>query len=411
MTESSIPAATRTEALHRLQAFVPHAGRTYAATRNYDRPDQGHPNVSRLSPYLRHRILTEAEVLEAVLGRHSATAAEKFVQEVYWRTYWKGWLEMRPGVWADYRRDLDGALARMDDETADALARAQAGETGIAAFDAWSRELVTTGYLSNHARMWTASIWIFTLRLPWEVGADWFLRHLLDGDPASNTLSWRWVAGLQTRGKVYVARASNIARYTDGRFDPKGILNEAPEPLAGPAPPNRRAAPEGDRPASGARTGLLLTEEDLSPRFILDMLDAPPVTHASLVSAERRSPRPVSEAVVQFTRDAIADARGRWAERMGEAGPEATEAGALVHWAVTAGLDQVVTAYAPVGPAASTLRELERGLAEEGIGLVRVLRDEDRAAWPFATHGFFRFKERIPELLTAHVGSGDRSQL
>jgi deoxyribodipyrimidine photo-lyase len=65
------------------------------------------------------------------------------------------------------------------------------------------QELVETGYLHNHARMWFASIWIFTLRLPWELGADFFLRHLLDGDAASNTLSWRWVAGLHTKGKHY----------------------------------------------------------------------------------------------------------------------------------------------------------------------------------------------------------------
>jgi deoxyribodipyrimidine photo-lyase len=108
------------------------------------------------------------------------------VQEVYWRTYWKGWLEMRPGVWADYRRDLD---ARWRGWTAIMPGR-WAGRVGrpgsrLRRLGAGARD---TGYLSNHARMWTASIWIFTLRLPWEVGADWFLRHLLDGDPASNTL-------------------------------------------------------------------------------------------------------------------------------------------------------------------------------------------------------------------------------
>ncbi len=409
MSTTLVTSPSRTEALSGLQAFLPHAGRTYASTRNYDRPDQGHLNVSRLSPYLRHRIITEAEVLQAILGRHSASSAEKFIQEVYWRTYWKGWLEMRPGVWSDYRRNLDRALSRMDGDATKAVARAEAGETGIDAFDAWARELVTTGYLSNHARMWTASIWIFTLRLPWEIGADWFLRHLLDGDPASNTLSWRWVAGLQTRGKAYVARASNIARYTDGRFDPKGILNEAPEPLNGPAPPNRRPVPCGDEPQPGLRTGLLLTEEDLSPHFVLQRLDHPPVSNATLVSAHRRSPRAVSDAVTRFTKDAVADARARWADRIGAAGPDASKPEVIREWAVHNGLDQVVTAYAPVGPAASALRELEQLLVPTGINLIRVLRDEDRGAWPFATHGFFRFKEHIPELLEGIVPPGTRS--
>ncbi len=74
-----------------------------------------------------------------------------------------------------------------------AYERAVEGRTGIDGFDDWARQLVETGWLHNHTRMWFASIWIFTLRLPWALGAAFFLRHLLDGDPASNTLSWRWV--------------------------------------------------------------------------------------------------------------------------------------------------------------------------------------------------------------------------
>ena len=63
--------------------------------------------------------------------------------------------------------------------------------------------------------MWFASIWIHTLELQWELGADFFLKHLLDGDPASNTLSWRWVAGIHTKGKNYIARKSNIEKYSN----------------------------------------------------------------------------------------------------------------------------------------------------------------------------------------------------
>ncbi|MBF9061264.1 DNA photolyase, partial [Rhodobacterales bacterium HKCCSP123] len=239
------PLATRTEALARLSRFLPRAGRDYAARRNYDLPGAGHPHVSQLSPYLRHRLLTEEEVLSAVLARFSLGTAEKFVQEVCWRTYWKGWLEMRPAVWAAYRRELAELLEGADATLTNRLAAAEGGETGIDCFDAWARELLTTGYLHNHARMWFASIWIFTLGLPWQAGADLFLRRLLDGDPASNTLGWRWVAGLQTRGKHYLARPDNIARYTEGRFAPAGLVSDA-APLEGPAPPQRRAAPAGD---------------------------------------------------------------------------------------------------------------------------------------------------------------------
>jgi len=82
---------TQAAAQARIAEFTPKMGRSYASMRNYDRP--GHDDVSRLSPYLRHRMVTEDEVLRACLSAHSPLAAQKFIQEVYWRTYWKGWLE------------------------------------------------------------------------------------------------------------------------------------------------------------------------------------------------------------------------------------------------------------------------------------------------------------------------------
>ncbi|MEO1641156.1 MAG: FAD-binding domain-containing protein, partial [Pseudomonadota bacterium] len=166
---------TYTAALTRLQTFVPNAGRTYAARRNYD----DSAGVSTLSPYIRHRFLTEEEVLRATLARHSPSAAEKFIQEVYWRTYWKGWLEMRPSVWTAYKADLNAAWNRVQTESGlrSEWEAACSGETGIDCFDHWANQLTDTGYLHNHARMWFASIWIFTLRLPWALGADFFMRH------------------------------------------------------------------------------------------------------------------------------------------------------------------------------------------------------------------------------------------
>ena len=390
---------TRAAGLERLAAFLPKAGRAYASDRNYDRPEAGHRGVSGLSPYLRHRLLTEREVVQTVLNRHSAQASEKFVQEVFWRLYWKGWLERRPSIWANYRECAARARDAMDGDLAARVAAAEAGRTGIDCFDAWARELTDSGYLHNHARMWAASIWIFTLRLPWELGADWFLRHLLDGDPASNTLGWRWVAGLQTRGKNYVAGASNIARYTEGRFNPAGTLDEAPLPLEGPAPPPVGAVPLGERPDPALRTGILLTEEDVQPGFLFADGPGEVVGHATLRSTDGRSDLPVADAVTRFSAGAIEDARSRWEGRMGARGPDTVEPGDIAEWAVASGLEQVVTAYAPVGPAATTLTHLEAELARNGIALVRVLRAEDAAAWQHATHGFFRFKSRIADLI------------
>lgn len=388
---------TRTDALDRLKDFVPRAGRAYAARRNFDLGPQGHPHVSALSPWLRHRALTEEEVLGAVLARHSARAAEKFVQEVFWRTYWKGWLELRPAVWADYRRGLGHALNRVQTEAGlrRAWEDACGGATGIDALDHWARELVQTGYLHNHARMWFASIWVFTLRLPWELGADFFLRHLLDGDPASNTLSWRWVAGLQTRGKHYLARPDNIARYTEGRFRPEG-LDTAAGPLDGPTPPPRQAPPDRAPLPRAAATGLVLTEEDLSPGWIFAEGLAPRST-AVLLSPAGRSPLSVAPAVTGFTAALAEDALARHADRLGALGPVTDDPDTIARWARQEGLSQIVTPYAPVGPAAEALDRL----SQHGIALHRALRPFDARAWPHATHGFFRFKEKIPDLIAA----------
>lgn len=382
---------TRATGLDRLSAFLPRAGADYARLRNLDLP--GHPHVSALSPWLRHRLLTEAEVIEATLRAHPHGAG-KFLAEVWWRTYWKGWLELRPGIWADYRKGLTAALNRLAVEPGLA-ARAEAamlGDTGIDGFDTWARELVATGYLHNHARMWFASIWIFTLRLPWELGADFFLRHLIDGDPASNTLSWRWVAGLHTAGKTYLATAENIALNSRDRFRPVGLATEAP-PLPMPPLPAPSAAPEGDRPDLTAPSLLLVTEEDLSPEFIFDH-GLRPRAIAVLTDVAGRSTRAVADPVHRFTEGAIADSLTRLqAADAPIFGPD--DLSALLDLADSEGASQIVTPYAPVGPISRCLATLARLAGPRGLTVARILRDHDRQAWPHATHGFFRFRAAV----------------
>ncbi len=184
--------ATRAAGLARLAAFAPHAGGDYADGRNTDPgPDAGR-TTSVISPYLRRRLVLEQEAVGVAEGVHGP-AAGKYVQEVFWRTYFKGYLESRPFLWTGYQRLAAEGHARMrtDEDLRRAYEQATTGHTGIDCLDDWARELVAENWLHNHTRMWFASIWIFTLRLPWALGADFFMRHLLDGDPASNTLSWR----------------------------------------------------------------------------------------------------------------------------------------------------------------------------------------------------------------------------
>ncbi len=414
--EGTWAAADRAGGLARLESFKHRMGRRYEAERNFDLGPGRHDSVSTLSPWIRRRLLTEVEVVEAAIAAHGPEAAQKFIEEVFWRGYFKGWLERRPQVWARYRDGLVADLYALDGDPAEraAVARAEAGETGIACFDAWARELVETGYLHNHARMWFASIWIFTLRLPWRLGADLFLRHLLDGDPASNTLGWRWVAGLHTRGKAYRARADNIATFTGGRFTPRedefdagegGLEATEPEGLPPLLPLRVVAAPRADLP-----TALLITEEDCRlEEFPVSTLDVRAA--ASVSASDLRSPRPVAAAVAQFEADALADAMARIApalscigsasaiERLvaGRAGAERPET--LARWATAHGVRQIATPYVPIGPLRDWLDAAAPALAAEGIVLAEWRRSWDEAVWPHATAGFFKVKQRIPDIL------------
>ena len=185
------------QAKDKLNDFIKNDILTYAKNRNYDYGPKNRSNVSHLSKYITHRVINEYDVINLALSEYSLTKIEKYVQEVFWRVYWKGWLEHRPQVWSDYYEYSN------NNSNSEGYKKAVEGTTGIVCFDNWVEELVNENYLHNHTRMWFASIWIFTLNLPWQLGANFFMRHLLDGDSASNTLSWRWVAGLQTIGKHY----------------------------------------------------------------------------------------------------------------------------------------------------------------------------------------------------------------
>ena len=393
--------ATRAEGLRRLASFRPRMGR-YAAVRNEDRGPGDRSNVSMLSPWLRRRLVTEREAIEAALESYAPSTVDKFVSEVLWRSYFKGWLEQRPEVWTDWRDGLarDRRAAAGNRGLAEALAAAEAGRTGIAPFDAWARELVDTGYLHNHARMWFASIWIFTLRLPWRMGAAFFLRHLLDGDPASNTCSWRWVAGLHTPGKNYVARASNITKYTGGRFGAVHGLAASPAPLdEGPLPP-RRPLREAPPPRFERPTALLILEDDLSLETELPVAKA--VSVATLPLSAFRCPDPAAGPGA-FEAAALADAAAR-AEAAGAPPAVALppDPEALVGWARAAGAERIVTGFLPVGWARDWIdRRARPALAEAGIALEEHRRDWDAALWPHAGGGFFKLRQAAPGALRA----------
>jgi len=222
-------AASRAKAIDQLNNFIEQNLTDYSKLRNFDFGPDNRSNISCLSPYITHGIINELEVIDKSLKKFSFAKNEKFIQEVLWRVYWKGWLELRPNVWSDYLIEL----SKVKDEFKNKQNYLDAieGKTNVDCFNQWVIELKENNYLHNHTRMWFASIWIFTLELPWQLGAEFFMQYLYDGDAASNTLGWRWVAGVQTQGKHYLASEWNINKFTNNRF--KNIkLNENAKPIS-----------------------------------------------------------------------------------------------------------------------------------------------------------------------------------
>jgi hypothetical protein len=401
----------RQAGLDRLTAFLPQAGRAYADTRNHDTgPGRGgaRTNVSQLSPWLHAGLLSEAEVVAAVLGRHSPSAAEKFIAELFWRVYFKGYLEQRPTIWRSYCIGRDAALTALDNNAGLHTAYAQAveGRTGIAAFDHWARELVTTGYLHNHARMWFASIWIFTLRLDWHLGADFFLRHLVDGDAASNTLSWRWVGGLHTHGKTYLARADNIARYTEGHPDgplvAEGLAQEA-LPLEEAREHRRRTLDLPTDPLPGEPYALILHDEAAS--HVPLALPIPPALIIGATRPAARSPGEVGNHARAFVQDAVRGGMAQAASAFGCAAREWGGEDGLAAILTEAGIARVALPYLPTGWTRDALMPDLAPLIEQGCATV-LLGDLPHATWPHAKAGFFGVSKQIDAVLR-EIGIGE----
>ena len=296
---------TRAAGLERLSNFTSTGLKLYTDGRNYDYGPEDRSNISALSPWVRRRLISEQEIIEKLFKTNSHGAADKYIQQVIWRTYFKGWLEQHPTVWNAYNEGVTSGLNEVssDQSRARVYEKAITGQTGIDCFDSWATELMEHAYLHNHARLWFASIWIFTLKLPWELGANFFMKYLLDGDPASNTLSWRWVSGLHTKGKNYLATSSNIDKFTLGRFRIEAHLNEVANPLTELTEHPIQSLPRLENLPSDDFL-LLVTEEDCNS---VDLTGQFPVAALGLILPEKSEVFERSDAVFNFSHGAVTD--------------------------------------------------------------------------------------------------------
>ena len=391
--------SSRTATLGQLGDFVSIAA-LYGRDRNQVKPS--HPAVSRLSPAICHRVVSEQEVVAAVLRIHPLERVEKFIQEVYWRRYWKSWLALRPEVWSDY-------LTTLADTTVDsAVLRVEESQSGNAVIDYFANELVTTGYLHNHARMWFAAWWVHEARLPWQLGAAFFYRHLLDGDPASNTLSWRWVAGLQTPGKTYLARRSNLEKYLAPEL--LALLTNGLAAFENPqalqlnsvfTPPKTAADLPVEDLSCLDRTGLWIHEEDLS-------VEKSPLGqqsfHSVIVTGDAdtweryRFPASKRQWITDALRDAATRAEQHW-KSPAILETQAPHSDEILRWAKRENLQQVAVMYPEVGPLNDSLAALRVTLAQAGVRLIPITRPEDLNIRHLATRGFFPFWEHLKKTL------------
>ena len=367
---------TREEALQDLENYINKEIVNYSSQRNFDFGPANRKNVSCLSPYISHRLITEYDVVKKVLSKFPYQKVEKYIQEIFWRVYWKGWLELRPQVWTDFIEDLKSIEEDRNYQTA------VSGKTEILCFNDWVNELKENNYLHNHTRMWFASIWIFTLNLPWQKGAEFFMKYLYDGDAASNTLSWRWVAGLQTKGKHYVAQGWNIAKFTNNKY--KDIsLNQDATPLVDKRE-YKLSSPEINKEDLDSKT-LIFFDSELNIET-LNLKDYQNI-YCVFLSNEKRKIK-FDEKVINFKKKIIEDQTNRFSN--------IKIIDEIEFDKLTNEIKDLDVIYPSVGEHLSFLKNIKK---KKNLNYNFIVREGDEFCWQFSNKGYFNFKSNIPKII------------
>ena len=375
---------SRASAIENLNNFIENGLENYSKLRNFDYGPENRSNTSCLSPYISHGIINETEIIQKSLEKYSFSKNEKFIQEVLWRTYWKGWLELRPNVWLDFLNDLKKEREIFKDDKI--YKNAIEGNTNIECFNYWVKELKENNYLHNHTRMWFASIWIFTLNLPWQLGAEFFMHHLYDGDAASNTLGWRWVAGIQTQGKHYLATEWNIKKFTNNRFS-KIELNENAAPKISEKKYSIINNNFENSEVMENKT-LLVFENNLS--FEITDFKNKKFKQILLISSKNENREiKLSDNVVKFKSQLFNDQKNRLSEKSINC--------EIVDLEEIKKMDDVYALYPAVG---ENLDYIKLNNLDNIKFLYRKL---DQFSWQYCNKGFFNFKNYIPKIIQKFI--------
>ena len=372
--------ASRAKALDKLNNFVENNLSEYSKLRNFDYGPDNRSNISCLSPYITHGIINEKEVIKKSLDKFSFAKNEKFIQEVLWRTYWKGWLELRPSVWTDFLIELK--KIKEDFQNNQTYKNAIEGKTNVECFNYWVNELKENNYLHNHTRMWFASIWIFTLNLPWQLGAEFFMQHLYDGDAASNTLGWRWVAGVQTQGKHYLASEWNIKKFTNNRFSNIKLNENAPPKIS----EKKYSILKQDftNPENIDQNNLIIFENNLC--FETSDFQNNKFKKFYIISNknENRSIK-LSEKVLKFKSSLIQDQEQRFKNQSIDC--------EVIDISEIKKIEKAVGLYPTVGENLDYLNS-------NTFKINFLYRELDQNSWQYCNKGFFNFKNYIPKIIS-----------
>ena len=371
---------SRASAIEKLDNFIEKNLSDYSKQRNFDYGPDKRSNVSCLSPYITHGIISELEVIDKSLKKYSFAKNEKFIQEVLWRTYWKGWLELRPNVWTDYLVELK--KIKEDFKNNQNYKNAIEGKTNVECFNYWINELKENNYLHNHTRMWFASIWIFTLDLPWQLGAEFFMQHLFDGDAASNTLGWRWVAGVQTQGKHYLATEWNIKKFTNNRFQNIKLNENAPPKVSEKTYSVLKQ--DFNNPHNIENKSLLIFENNLS--FEVSDFKNNNFKEIYIISNknENRSIK-LSEQLVKFKSLLIEDQIHRLKDKSIDC--------KFVDISEIRNIDNCYGLYPTVGENLDYINS-------NNLKIDFLYRKLDQYSWQYCNKGFFNFKNYIPKIIS-----------
>jgi hypothetical protein len=372
--------ASRAKAVEKLDNFIENNLSEYSKLRNFDFGPDNRSNISCLSPYITHGIINELEVIDKSLKKFSFSKNEKFIQEVLWRVYWKGWLELRPNVWSDYLIELNNLRDQF--KSNQNYQKAIEGKTDLECFNHWVNELKENNYLHNHTRMWFASIWVFTLELPWQLGAEFFMQNLYDGDAASNTLGWRWVAGIQTQGKHYLASEWNIKKFTNNRFQNIELNENAPPKISEKSYPLIKR--EFNNPQNIEEKNLLIFENHLS--FEITDFKENKFEKIYIVSNknENRSIK-LSEKLVKFKSLLMEDQKQRIKNKSIDC--EVIDINEIQN------IENYYALYPAVGENLDYLNS-------NNIKMNFLYRNLDHLAWQYCNKGFFNFKNYIPKIIS-----------